>query len=111
MSTLIVCTSLYKVTQIDPGMSAEQMREITLELLNTNLACYAVVEACWIVHNISRGLSIAGAGPTVQGGQADGHDFYSADGFTQMGEILFDWLPYSHGDEPDDSHAIARCAY
>ena len=59
-----------KVTRIDVGMSAEQMMELTLDVLKQNEACYGSEEDCWIVHNISRGLSIAGADPTVQCGQA-----------------------------------------
>ncbi len=59
-----------KVTRIDVGMSAEQMMELTLDVLKQNEACYGPEEDCWIVHNISRGLSIAGADPTVQSGQA-----------------------------------------
>jgi len=59
-----------KVTRIDAGMSAEKMLDVTLRLLETNLPTYREGEDCWIVHNISRGLSIAGADPTKQRGTA-----------------------------------------
>lgn len=59
-----------KLTRIDAGMNAEEMTKVTLDLLEANLANYAEHEDCWIVHNISRGLSIAGADPTKQAGQA-----------------------------------------
>jgi branched-chain amino acid aminotransferase len=59
-----------KLTRIDPGMSAAEMLRTTLDVLEANLSNYAAHEDCWIVHNISRGLAIAGADPTVQVGQA-----------------------------------------
>jgi branched-chain amino acid aminotransferase len=55
-----------KLTRIDPQMSAAQMTRVTLDLLEANVSNYAGHEDCWIVHNISRGLSIAGADPTRQ---------------------------------------------
>lgn len=59
-----------KLTRIDPGMSAEQMLRTTLGVFEANLSNYAAHEDCWIVHNISRGLAVAGADPTVQLGAA-----------------------------------------
>lgn len=59
-----------KVTRIDPGMSEEEMLDVTLRLLQANLPGYREEEDCWIVHNISRGLSIPGPDPTVQRGSA-----------------------------------------
>jgi branched-chain amino acid aminotransferase len=59
-----------KLTRIDPGMSAAEMTRVTLEVLERNLVNDAPHEDCWIVHNISRGLSIAGADPTRQVGKA-----------------------------------------
>jgi len=55
-----------KVTRIDPGMDADEMLRVTHDLLDANLPNYAAHEDCWIVHNISRGLSIQGPDPTVQ---------------------------------------------
>jgi len=55
-----------KVTRIDIGMTADALMDITLDLFEKNLDCYGANEDCWIVHNISRGLSVAGADPTVQ---------------------------------------------
>jgi len=57
-----------KLTRIDPQMSPAEMKRITLETLDANLHNYEAHEDCWIVHNISRGLSIAGADPTKQVG-------------------------------------------
>lgn len=59
-----------KLTRIDPGMSAAEMLRTTLDVFEANLDNYAAHEDCWIVHNISRGLAIAGADPTVQVGKA-----------------------------------------
>ena len=59
-----------KLTGIDPGMTQSEMRGTTLGVLEANIGSYGDDEDCWIVHNISRGLSIAGADPTVQQGQA-----------------------------------------
>ena len=66
-------TRLYKslkVTRIDPGMSEDEMLDVTLRMLQANLPTYREEEDCWIVHNISRGLSIPGPDPTVQRGSA-----------------------------------------
>jgi branched-chain amino acid aminotransferase len=59
-----------KVTRINPGMDADKMLQVTRELLEANLQTCADGEDCWIVHNISRGLSIPGPDPTVQRGTA-----------------------------------------
>lgn len=59
-----------KVTRIDPGMGTEEMERVTLEVLEANLPTLAGDEDCWIVHNISRGLSVIGPDPTVQRGGA-----------------------------------------
>ena len=59
-----------KLTRIDPKMTPEQMLRTTLDVFEANLDNYAEHEDCWIVHNISRGLSVAGADPTVQVGAA-----------------------------------------
>jgi branched-chain amino acid aminotransferase len=59
-----------KLTRIDPGMSAADMRRTTLDVFEANLDNYGTSDDCWIVHNISRGLAIAGADPTVQVGAA-----------------------------------------
>lgn len=56
-----------KVMRIDPGIDAAQMLQITQDVLAVNLPNYAADQDCWIVHNISRGLSIAGSDPTVTG--------------------------------------------
>tara|TARA_B110000879_G_C11171424_1_gene513744 strand:- start:692 stop:1603 length:912 start_codon:yes stop_codon:yes gene_type:complete len=53
-----------KVMRIDPGCDAAQMLRITQDVLKANLQCYTPDQDCWIVHNISRGLSIAGSDPT-----------------------------------------------
>ena len=59
-----------KVTRIDPGCDAQQMLRITLDVLDTNRSCMTKDDDCWLVHNISRGRSIAGADPTIQRSQA-----------------------------------------
>lgn len=55
-----------KVTRINPGMTPAELTELSLRVLEANLHLLAPGEDCWLVHNISRGLSIAGADPTVQ---------------------------------------------
>lgn len=59
-----------KVTRIDPGCSPEELKRITLDLLEVNLALIGPDEEYWIVHNISRGRFVPGPDPTVQSGAA-----------------------------------------
>lgn len=59
-----------KLTRIDPRMTPEQMKKTTLDVFEANLSTYDDHQDCWIVHNISRGLSVAGADPTKQLGAA-----------------------------------------
>jgi branched-chain amino acid aminotransferase len=61
-------TRLYrslKVARIDPGLSPEKMLVVTMELLQKNLRTINQGDDFWIVHNISRGLAVAGPDPTV----------------------------------------------
>ena len=55
-----------KVTRINPGMSRDEMIALSLRVLEANLHLLGPEDDCWLVHNISRGLSVAGADPTVQ---------------------------------------------
>lgn len=55
-----------KVTRINPGMTPAEMTETTLRVLAENLRHVPEDEDVWIVHNISRGRSVAGADPTKQ---------------------------------------------
>jgi len=55
-----------KVARIDAGLSQEELRELSLELLAHNTPLLEPDHDCWLVHNISRGLSIPGADPTKQ---------------------------------------------
>ncbi len=59
-----------KLTHINPQMTPEQLKKITLDVLAANLSNYEDHQDCWIVHNISRGLSVPGADPTKQLGAA-----------------------------------------
>ncbi len=59
-----------KVTRIDPGCDAQQMMRITLDVLDANRSWMLQADDCWLVHDISRGRSIAGADPTIQRSQA-----------------------------------------
>jgi branched-chain amino acid aminotransferase len=47
-------------------MSPDEMRDLSLRVLEANAHLLAPDEDCWLVHNISRGMSVAGADPTVQ---------------------------------------------
>lgn len=84
-----------KVTRIDPGMTLEEMRATTLEVLAANLAYVPEDEDVWIVHNISRGRSVAGADPTRQRSSA------TVIIFTQP-MILTDWARFYQ----DGCHAV-----
>jgi branched-chain amino acid aminotransferase len=55
-----------KVTRIDPGMTPDEMHALSLRVLAANQHVLGPDDDCWLVHNISRGLSVAGADPTVQ---------------------------------------------
>ena len=76
-----------KVTRIDPGLTPTELTEATLAVLEKNLAYVPVDEDVWIVHNISRGRSVAGADPTKQRSQA------TVIIFTQP-MILTDWARF-----------------
>ena len=76
-----------KVTRIDPGMTAAEMTALTLEVLAANLPHVPEDEDVWIVHNISRGRSVAGADPTKQRSAA------TVIIFTQP-MILVDWARF-----------------
>jgi len=55
-----------KVTRINPGMTADEMNELSLRVLAANQHLLGPDDDCWLVHNISRGMSVAGADPTIQ---------------------------------------------
>jgi branched-chain amino acid aminotransferase len=76
-----------KVTRIDPGLSPAELIAVTLDVLERNLAHVPVDEDVWIVHNISRGRSVAGADPTKQRSVA------TVITFTQP-MILVDWARF-----------------
>jgi branched-chain amino acid aminotransferase len=80
-----------KVTRINPGMTPAELTQVTLRVLEENLAYVPDDEDVWIVHNISRGRSVAGSDPTKQRSTA------TVIIFTQP-MILTDWAPfYQHG--------------
>ena len=56
----------FKLTRIDPQMTIEEMKKVSLELLEINKDDYKANEDCWLVHNISRGHSITGGNPALQ---------------------------------------------
>jgi branched-chain amino acid aminotransferase len=59
-----------KVTRINPGMTLTEMKELSLRVLETNLPKVAPEMDVWLVHNISRGLFVSGADPTIQRSRA-----------------------------------------
>lgn len=59
-----------KVTRINPGMTPAEMHELSLQVLEMNLPKVTPQMDLWLVHNISRGLFVAGADPTKQRSQA-----------------------------------------
>lgn len=76
-----------KVTRINPGLTPDEMTELTLGVLASNLAHVPEDEDVWIVHNISRGRSVAGSDPTKQRSSA------TVIVFTQP-MILTDWARF-----------------
>ncbi len=84
-----------KVTRINPGLTAAEMTDLTLQVLGRNLAHVPEDEDVWIVHNISRGRSVAGSDPTKQRSVA------TVIIFTQP-MILTDWARFYR----DGCHAV-----
>ena len=59
-----------KVTRINPGLTPAEMYDLSLQVLETNLPKVTPQMDLWLVHNISRGIFVAGADPTKQRSQA-----------------------------------------
>lgn len=59
-----------KVTRINPGLTPAEMYDLSLQVLETNLPKVTPQMDLWLVHNISRGMFVAGADPTKQRSQA-----------------------------------------
>lgn len=59
-----------KVTRINPGLTVAEMSNLSLQVLEKNLPKVAAEMDVWLVHNISRGMFVAGADPTKQRSQA-----------------------------------------
>lgn len=55
-----------KVGRINPGLTPQEMTDITLEVAKRNLPHVPANEDVWIVHNISRGAGALAADPTQQ---------------------------------------------
>jgi len=49
-----------KVARVNPGLSPAELTRVTLELFDANRGFMGPEDDCWIVHNISRGLSKPG---------------------------------------------------
>ena len=80
-----------KITRINPQMTMDEMTELSLRVLDANRHLLDPHEDCWLVHNISRGMSVAGADPTIQRSPPTIIIFTSP-------MILKDWAPfYVHG--------------
>ena len=45
-----------KVARVNPGHTPEELKQITLDVLEANRGVMGPDDDCWIVHNISRGL-------------------------------------------------------
>src|SRR3712207_6711085 len=54
-----------KVTRINPGAAPDEMHELSLRVLAANARLLGPDDDCWLVPNISRGMSVAGADPTI----------------------------------------------
>lgn len=55
-----------KITRINSGLTCDEMIALSQRVLAANIHLLEPNEDCWLVHNISRGLSVAGSDPTVQ---------------------------------------------
>ncbi len=55
-----------KVGRINPGLTPQEMTDITLDVVQRNLPHVPANEDVWIVHNISRGAGALAADPTQQ---------------------------------------------
>lgn len=55
-----------KITRINSGLTSDEMIALSHRVLAANAHLLEPDEDCWLVHNISRGLSVAGSDPTVQ---------------------------------------------
>lgn len=56
-----------KVARIDPGCGPAELERITLDVVAANQPLMPGEDDCWIVHNISRGLSVHGPDPSQRG--------------------------------------------
>jgi branched-chain amino acid aminotransferase len=52
-----------KVCRVNPGLRPEEMKAVTLNVLDANRSMMGSDDDCWIVHNISRGLMKPGPSP------------------------------------------------
>lgn len=62
-------TRLYKslkITRINPGLTRDEMLALSRRVLDANLHHLGPGDDCWLVHNVSRGMSVSGADPTIQ---------------------------------------------
>ncbi|NSW56239.1 MAG: aminotransferase class IV [Armatimonadetes bacterium] len=62
-------TRLYdslKIMRIDPGMTADEMVRVTLEVAERNFPAYGPDEDIWIVHNVSRGGYFPSGDPSAR---------------------------------------------
>lgn len=84
-----------KVTRINPGMTRDEMVALSRRVLDANAHLLGPDDDCWLVHNISRGSSVAGADPTVQRSPATVIIFTSP-------MILTDWARFY----VDGCHAV-----
>ena len=60
-------TRLYrslKVCRVNPGLTPEELKRVTLDVLEANRSLMGEDDDCWIVHNISRGLMKPGPSPS-----------------------------------------------
>lgn len=55
-----------KITRINSGLTVDEMIALSQQVLATNRHLLEPHEDCWLVHNVSRGMSVAGSDPTVQ---------------------------------------------
>ena len=53
-----------KVCRVNPGLTPEELKRVTLDVLEANRSLMGEDDDCWIVHNISRGLMKPGPSPS-----------------------------------------------
>ena len=99
-----------KVIEIDPGMTIDEMEQVTLEVLDLNLATIAANDDFMFSHDVSRGMS-----KPFNLGPSDSYERTIIITYLPMGPFSHGYVdslvkrsPRRHPAAADDSRASAR---